>query len=233
MTKIVWDKAGERFYETGVSKCVLYPQKNDGTYPNGVPWNGVTGITESPSGADANDLYADNIKYATLRSAETFACTLEAYTYPDEWAECDGSAEPADGVKIGQQIRKSFGLSYVTQIGNDTATSDDDGYLIHLIYGGTASPSERSYQTINDSPEAITFSWEIQTVAVNVEGYNPTSSIVINSLKADETQLKALEDIIWGSDSEEAKLPSPDEVLALFKKDDTGSSDTQTESISG
>lgn len=233
MTKIVWDKAGERFYETGVSKCVLYPQKNDGTYPNGVPWNGVTGITESPSGADANDLYADNIKYATLRSAETFACTLEAYTYPDEWAECDGSAEPADGVKIGQQTRKSFGLSYVTQIGNDTATSDDDGYLIHLIYGGTASPSERSYQTINDSPEAITFSWEIQTVAVNVEGYNPTSSIVINSLKADEAQLKALEDIIWGSDSEEAKLPSPDEVLALFKKDDTGSSDTQTESISG
>lgn len=233
MTKIVWDKAGERFYETGVSKCVLYPQKNDGTYPNGVPWNGVTGITESPSGADANDLYADNIKYATLRSAETFACTLEAYTYPDEWAECDGSAEPANGVKIGQQTRKSFGLSYVTQIGNDTATSDDDGYLVHLIYGGTASPSERSYQTINDSPEAITFSWEIQTVAVNVEGYNPTSSIVINSLKADEAQLKALEDIIWGSDIEEAKLPSPDEVLALFKKDDTGSSDTQTESISG
>lgn len=231
MTKIVWDKAGERFYETGVSKCVLYPQKNDGTYPNGVPWNGVTGITESPSGADANDLYADNIKYATLRSAETFACTLEAYTYPDEWAECDGSAEPADGVKIGQQIRKSFGLSYVTQIGNDTATSDDDGYLIHLIYGGTASPSERSYQTINDSPEAITFSWEIQTVAVNVEGYNPTSSIVINSLKADKTQLKALEDIIWGSDGEEAKLPSPDEVLSLFKKDTNGSLDTQ--SISG
>lgn len=231
MTKIVWDKAGERFYETGVSKCVLYPQKNDGTYPNGVPWNGVTGITESPSGADANDLYADNIKYATLRSAETFACTLEAYTYPDEWAECDGSAEPADGVKIGQQTRKSFGLSYVTQIGNDTATSDDDGYLIHLIYSGTASPSERSYQTINDSPEAITFSWEIQTVAVNVEGYNPTSSIVINSLKADNTKLKQLEDILWGSESEEAKLPSPDEVLSLFKKEDNDPIETQ--SISG
>lgn len=218
--KIVWDKVGERFYETGVSKGCLYKQDASGKYPKGVAWNGITSISESPSGAEANDLYADNIKYATLRSAETFACTLEAYTYPDEWAECDGSAEPSSGVKVGQQNRATFGLSYVTEIGNDTATSDDDGRLIHLIYGCTASPSDRQYQTINDSPEAITFSWEIQTTPVNLEGYKPTSTIIINTLKADKDAVKKLEDMIWGTEEGEATLPLPDEVIKLFAGSD-------------
>lgn len=221
MAKIEWDKVGERFYETGVSKCTLYKQSSTGNYPKGVPWNGVTSISESPSGAEANDLYADNIKYGSLRSAETFACTLEAYTYPDEWAECDGSAEPAEGLKLGQQSRATFGLSYVTEIGNDTSTSEDDGYLIHIVYGGTASPSERQYQTINDSPEAITFSWEIQTSPVNVEGYKPSSTITINSLKTSKDILKKIEDKIWGTENTEAMLPLPNEIISIFKSDDS------------
>ncbi len=217
MAKLEWDAIGKRYYEMGVSKGVLYLLDDSNAYSKGVAWNGLTGITESPSGAEPTDLWADNIKYATLRSAETFGCTLEAYTYPDEWAVCDGSAEPSTGVKIGQQDRTPFGLSYVTQIDNDTATDTDNGYLIHLIYGGTASPSERNYQTINDSPEAITFSWEIQTTPINVTGYKPTSSITINSFKADKDDLKALEDIIWGTEDAEPRLPLPDEVLQIFK----------------
>lgn len=219
MAKIVWDEVGKRFYETGISKAVLYKQDKDGKYPKGVAWNGITSVTESPQGAEANNLYADNIKYAVLRSAETLNGTIEAYTYPDEWAECDGSAEPATGVRIGQQNRASFGLSYVTEIGNDTSTSDDDGQLIHLIYGATASPSDRQYQTINDSPEAITFSWEYETTPVNVteEGIKPTSLITVNTLKADSDAVDALKEMLWGSESKEAQLPLPDDVLALFK----------------
>lgn len=228
MAKIVWDEVGKRFYETGVSKAVLYKQDKDGKYPNGVAWNGITSVTESPQGAEANNLYADNIKYAVLRSAETLNGTIEAYTYPDEWAECDGSAEPATGLRIGQQNRASFGLSYVTEIGNDTSTSDDDGQLIHLIYGATASPSDRQYQTINDSPEAITFSWEYETTPVNVsDEYKPTSFITVNTLKADKTAVENLKKLIWGTDDEEAQLPLPEEVLALFKD---GGAEVETQS---
>lgn len=233
MAKIVWDEVGERFYETGISKAVLYKQDKNGKYPNGVAWNGITSVTESPQGAEANNLYADNIKYAVLRSAETLNGTIEAYTYPDEWAECDGSAEPVTGVKVGQQNRASFGLSYVTEIGNDTATSDDDGQLIHLIYGATASPSDRQYQTINDSPEAITFSWEYETTPVNVEGYKPTSLITINTLKANADAVETLKTKLWGGESS-ASLPLPDEVLSMFE--DGSGVETQklnTETING
>ncbi len=216
MAKLVWDKVGERFYETGTSKGVLYPQDSTGAYPKGVVWNGLTAVTESPSGAEATDLYADDIKYASLRSAETFGGTIEAYTYPDEFAACDGSAEVAKGVTIGQQSRNSFGLSYVTQIGNDTSTSEDDGYKLHIVYGATASPSEKAYTTINDSPEAITFSWELSTTPVNVPGHKPTATIVINSLKADAAKLKALEDILYGTEEGEPRLPLPEEIITLF-----------------
>lgn len=216
MAKLVWDAIGERFYELGTRKGVLYPCENDGTYPKGVAWNGLTAVTESPSGAEPNDLYADDIKYASLRSAETFGCTIEAYTYPDEFAACDGSAEVADGVTIGQQKRKMFGFSYVSQVGNDTIQDLDDGYKLHLIYGAMASPSDKSYATINDSPDAITFSWEITTVPINVEGYKPTATIVIDSLKADKTKLAALEDILYGTESAEPRLPLPDEVITLM-----------------
>lgn len=219
MPKIVWDEVGERFYETGVSKCVLYPQTKEGKYPKGVAWNGITGITESPSGAEATDLYADNIKYATLRSAETFGATIEAYTSPDEWALCDGSAEPIKGVRVGQQSRSSFGLTYVTEIGSDTSGGDSAGYKIHFIYGGSASPSERGYSTKNESPEAITFSWEVTTTPVSVskfEGFKPTSFISISSLDISEKALKAIEDAIYGTEEKEATLPTPDELFELI-----------------
>lgn len=219
MPKLEWDKTGQRFFETGVDHGVLYPQDKDGTYPEGVVWNGLTAVTAQPGGAEPNDMWADNIKYGSIRSTETYSATIEAYTYPDEFAACDGSAEVVPGVYIGQQSRKSFGFSYRTMIGNDTATEDDDGYTIHLVYNLTASPSEKNYQTINDSPEGITLSWEVQSTPVNVTGYKPTSTMDFNSLTTDPAKLKALEDILYGTDTETARLPLPDEVIQLMKTD--------------
>lgn len=218
MSKLVWDQTGERFYETGVKNGTLYPQAEGGIYPKGVAWNGLTAVTESPSGAEATPLYADDIKYLNLISAEEFGATIEAYTYPDEFAECDGSASLAKGVSIGQQKRKTFGLAYKTVLGNDIA-NNDYGYKLHIIYGATASPSEKAYATVNDSPEAITFSWEVTTTPVNVTGFKPTSSIVIDSTKANAEKLAALEAILFGSDDVEARLPLPDEIAELMKED--------------
>lgn len=214
MPKIVWDKVGERFYETGVSKGVLYPAVS-GAYPKGVAWNGLTSVSESPSGAEATALYADDIKYLNLMSAEEFAATIEAYTYPKEFAACDGSASLAEGVVIGQQTRQQFGLSYQTRIGNDTDGSDH-GYKIHIVYGCLASPSEKSYQTINDSPEAMTLSWEVSTTPVEVEGYKPTATITISSIDVDADKLKKLEDELYGTEQKEAHLPTPAEIAAIF-----------------
>lgn len=229
MPKIEWDKVGERYYETGVSRGVLYLQKSDGTYPEGVAWNGLTGVTESPSGAEASDLYADNIKYATLRSAETFAATIEAYTFPDEFYQCDGYASPADGVMLGQQSRSSFGFCYRTEVGNDTSTADDDGYKIHIVYGATASPSEKAYATTNDSPEAITMSWEIQTTPVNVEGFKPSATITIETLKVkDKDLIKKLEDVLYGSEDGTPHLPLPDEIVEIFKAEGEDVEETVT-----
>ncbi len=216
MSKLVWDQTSERFYETGVNQGVLYLRGEDGTYSNGVAWNGLISVTESPSGAEVTPLYADNIKYLNLMSAEEFGATIEAYTYPDEFAQCDGSAEIATGVMIGQQNRKVFGLSYKTALGNDV-DGTDYGYKLHLIYGALAAPSEKGYSTINDSPEAITFSWEVTTTPVAVAGFKPTASITIDSTKVDKTKLAALEAILYGSEEEEARLPLPDEVATLMK----------------
>ena len=218
MAKLAWDESGKRYYETGVSKTVLYPQDADGLYPLGVAWNGVSAITNSPSGAEATPLYADDIKYLNLISAEEFGATIEAYTYPDDFGVCDGSAALATGVSIGQQSRKMFGLCYRTTFGND-ADGADYGYKLHLIYGAMAAPSEKGYATINDSPEAITFSWAITTTPVAVTGFKPTASITIDSTKADPTKLAALEAILYGSDGEPgavARLPLPDEVATLM-----------------
>ena len=214
MAKIEWDKTGERFYETGVKNGVLYVQEG-GLYQNGVAWNGLTAVTESPSGAEATPLYADDIKYLNLLSVEEFGATIEAYTYPDEFAACDGSAALADGVMIGQQARKTFGLCYKTTIGNDT-NGNDYGYKLHIIYGALAAPSEKAYATINDSPEAITFSWEVTTTPVNVTGAKPTASITIDSTKADPTKLAALEKKLYGDTDTEATLPLPDEIKGIF-----------------
>ena len=217
MAKLVWDKTGDRLYETGVKNGVLYIP-TAGVYSKGVAWNGLTAVTESPSGAEATALYADDTKYLSLMSAEEFGATIEAYTYPDEFAACDGSAELADGVMIGQQKRSTFGLCYKTTIGNDT-DGNDHGYKLHIIYGAQAKPSERAYATINDSPEAITFSWEITTTPVNVTGAKPTASLVIDSTKADPSKLAALEDILYGKDGEpgnEPRLPLPDEIKTLM-----------------
>ena len=215
MAKLVWDKSGEHLFETGVDHGVLYPQAADGSYPLGVAWNGLTSVSESPSGAEANPLWADNIKYLNLYSAEEFGATVEAYTYPDEFAELDGSAEIAPGAMIGQQNRKAFGLSYRTVLGNDIQ-GNDFGYKLHLIYGAQASPSEKSYETINDSPDAITFSWELNTTPTPVTGHKPTASLVIDSTKCDATKLAALEDILYGTDNEEPRLPLPDEVATIL-----------------
>lgn len=215
MAALTWDETGKRFYETGVRRGVLYVQDNSGTYPAGVAWNGLTAVTESPSGADSNPLFADDIKYLDLRSAEEFGATIEAYTYPDEFAECDGTAELTDGVTIGQQARKSFGLCYRTVLGNDIV-NDAYGYKLHLIYGATAAPSEKGYQTVNDSPEAITFSWELTTTPVNVTGMKPTAIITIDSTKANATKLAALEAILYGGENTTARLPLPDEVKTLM-----------------
>ena len=215
MAKIVWDQTGERLYETGVKKGVLYPMAAGGTYPKGVAWNGLTAVTESPSGAEATPLYADDIKYLTLMSVEEFGGTIEAYTYPKEFEECDGSAELAKGVTIGQQPRKSFGFSYVTTIGNDV-DSNKHGYKLHLVYGALASPSEKAYSTINDSPEAITFSWEFTTAPVAVAGFEPTACITIDSTKVDAVKLTALEAKLYGAEAEEATLPLPNEVVTIM-----------------
>ena len=214
MAKIVWDKTGEHFYETGVKNGVHYVQEG-GAYPKGVAWNGLTAVTESPSGAEATPLYADDTKYLNLLSTEEFGATIEAYTYPDEFAACDGSAALADGVMIGQQARKTFGLCYRTTIGNDT-NGNDYGYKLHIIYGALAAPSEKAYATINDSPEAITFSWEVTTTPVNVTGAKPTASITIDSTKATPEKLTALEKILYGDAEVEARLPLPDEIKGIF-----------------
>lgn len=212
--KLSWDKSGERFYETGVKNGVLYVQ-NAGAYPKGVAWNGLTAVTESPSGAEATPLYADDIKYLELTSEEEFGGTIEAYTYPDEFAECDGSAELATGVKISQQKRKAFGLVYKTTLGNDE-DGNDHGYKLHLVYGCKAAPSEKAYATINDNPEAITFSWEFTTTPVAVTGHKPTAHIEIDSTKADPTCLAALEAKLFGTETDEPQLPLPDEVKTLM-----------------
>ena len=221
--RLVWDATGERLYETGVSQGVLYVQDSTGKYPKGVAWNGLTGVTESPSGAEATALYADDIKYLNLMSAEEFGATIEAYTYPDEFAKCDGSAELTAGVTIGQQDRATFGMCYKTVLGNDSE-SNNYGYKLHIIYGAKASPSEKAYATINDSPEAITFSWEVTTTPVNVSGFKPTASLTIDSTKVDAEKLTALEDILYGKNAGAegtpaavaARLPLPDEIATLM-----------------
>lgn len=215
MAILKWDQVGERFYETGTKNGVLYPQVN-GAYPKGVAWNGLSAVTASPEGAEPTDIYADDIKYLTLRSAENFKATIEAYTYPDEFAECDGSASILDGVSIGMQPRKPFGFSWVTTLGNDTEL-DSYGYKIHVVWGATASPSEKSYQTINDSPEAITFSWEIDTIPAPVTGYKPTAHMEIDSTKLTAAQLQAVKDTLWGSADGEAHLPLPDDLIDIIE----------------
>lgn len=219
MAKLVWDQVGERYYETGTKNGVLYPQVA-GAYPKGVAWNGLTAVTQSPSGAEATPLYADDIKYLNLYSVEEFGFSIEAYTYPKEFEACDGSAEIAAGISIGQQTRNAFGFCYRTVLGNDTETTDH-GYKLHLIYGAMASPSEKAYATINDSPEAITFSWECTTTPVNVAGFKPTAYVCIDSTKVDAEKLKALEAVLYGSDGAEGvegvepRLPLPDEIVTL------------------
>ena len=217
MAKLVWDKTGERLYETGVKQGVLYVMDAQGTYPTGVAWNGLTNVTESPSGAEATPLYADDIKYLNLMSTEELGGTIEAYTSPDEFAECDGSAALTEGVYIGQQPRKTFGFCYRTTLGNDV-DNNNYGYKLHLVYGALASPSEKAYSTINDSPEAITFSWEFSTTPVNVTGFKPTASIVIDSTKVDPAKLAALEKILYGDETGDGpRLPLPDEVAQTMK----------------
>ena len=215
MSKLVWDRTGERYYETGVRQGVLYPMDTSGTYPKGVAWNGLTAVTESPSGAEATPLYADDIKYLNLMSAEEFGATIEAYTYPDEFAACNGEAELVPGVTIGQQARQAFGMSYRTVIGNDV-DGESHGYKLHLIYGALAAPSEKGYSTINDSPDAITFSWEISTTPVSVDNFKPTASITIDSTKVNAEKLAALEKVLYGDTDVEPRLPLPNEVAQIM-----------------
>ena len=215
MSKIVWDAIGEHTFETGVRNGVLYLKDAEGAYSNGVAWNGLTSVSESPEGAEATDLYADDIKYLSLMSAENFKATIEAYTYPVEFEECDGSATIAKGVVIGQQSRKPFGLCYRTSIGNDT-DGNEHGYKLHIVYGCQASPSEKQYSTINDSPDAVTFSWEVSTTPVNVTGKKPAATLIIDSTKADKAKLTALEAILYGSEEVEPRLPLPDEIVTLM-----------------
>ena len=215
MAELKWDNPGERYYETGVKNCILYVQDAEGNYPKGVAWNGITAITESPSGAESTPLYADDTKYLNLISNEEFGATIEAYTYPDEFAECDGTAELAEGIKLGQQPRKQFGLCYLTTLGNDLK-KNDYGYKLHLVYGCTAAPSEKGYATINDSPEAITFSWEVTTTPVDVPGFKPTAHIEIDSTKVKPEDLAKIKAKLWGSASEEATLPLPNEIKTLI-----------------
>ena len=215
MAKLVWDESGKRLYETGVEKGVLYVQGENGQYQNGVAWNGLTAVTESPSGAEPTALYADDIKYLELFSAEEFGATIEAYTYPAEFEACDGSASLGEGVTIGQQDRKAFGLCYRTIVGNDVK-GNENGYKLHLIYGAKAKPSEKAYATVNDSPEAVTFSWEVTTTPVNVAGFKPTASVTIDSTKIQPEKLKLIEDKLYGTASEEATLPLPDEIKQII-----------------
>lgn len=218
MARLEWDADSKRLYEVGVDRGVLYPRNSDdGNYGTGVAWNGLTGVTESPSGAEPTDLYADNIKYLSMRSAETFGATIEAYTYPPEFEPCDGSASLAEGVSIGQQDRVPFGLSYRTLVGND-AKGQGYGYKIHVIYGCTASPSEKPYQTVNDSPEAITFSWEVNATPVNVTGFKPTACVVIDSTKVAPEKLQLIENALYGDASGDGpKLLMPDEIKAIIE----------------
>lgn len=215
MAKLVWDESGKRLYETGVEKGVLYVQGENGTYENGVAWNGLTAVTESPSGAEPTALYADDIKYLELFSAEEFGATIEAYTYPEEFEACDGSASLGTGVTIGQQDRKAFGLCYRTIVGNDVK-GNEHGYKLHLIYGAKAKPSEKAYATVNDSPEAVTFSWEVSTTPVNVAGFKPTASVTIDSTKIQPDKLKAIEDKLYGTENQEPTLIMPDEIKQLI-----------------
>lgn len=214
--RLTWDDAGKRFYETGVKQGVLYPQDDNGAYPKGVAWNGLTAVTESPEGAEPTPLYADDIKYLNLLSTEEFKATVEAYTYPDEFAECDGSGSLVEGVTIGQQDRKTFGLSYRTSLGNDVK-GNEYGYKLHIVYGCLAAPSEKAYATVNDSPEAITFSWEVSTTPVNVTGFKPTASLVLDSVKLGADKMKAIEDVLYGSSAAEARLPLPDEIKSIIE----------------
>lgn len=215
MTKLKWDQVGERLYETGVDHGVLYVPNDAGVYDDGVAWNGLTTVTESPSGADATPLYADNIKYLNLRAVEQFGATIEAYTYPDEFGQCDGTASPESGVSIGQQTRKHFGLCYRTRVGNDQV-ADDFGYKLHLVYGAAAAPSEKAYATVNDTPEAITFSWAVTTTPVEVTGFKPTALLTIDSTQVDADALADLEDALYGTSGSDPRLPLPVEVLAFF-----------------
>lgn len=218
MATLVWDDTGKRLYETGVQNGVLYPRNSSGAYPLGVAWNGLISVTESPSGAESNKVYADNITYLNLISTEEFGATIEAYTYPDEFAACDGSGELATGVFIGQQTRQVFGLAYKSILGNDVA-GNDLGYKLHLIYGANAAPSEKAYATINDSPEAITFSWEVTTTPIEVTGFKPTASITIDSTKVPAAKLATLETILFGSANADPRLPLPNEIATLMAAD--------------
>lgn len=215
MTALTWDQVGERLYETGVDRGVLYIPDASGVYDTGVAWNGLVTVTESPSGAEASPQYADNVKYLNLISAEEFGATIEAFTYPEEFGQCDGTAAPAPGVLLGQQGRKTFGLAYRTLVGNDLEGTDF-AYKLHLIYGALAAPSEKAYATINDSPEAITFSWEVTTTPISVASYKPTSQMVIDSSTVDSADLTALEAILYGSVGVDPRLPLPAEVISLF-----------------
>lgn len=215
MAKLVFNNVGERLFETGVKNGVLYVMGDDGTYEKGVVWNGLTAVTESPSGAETTPLYADDVKYVVIYAAEEFGATVEAYTYPEEFEECDGSASIFEGVTIGQQTRKSFGMCYKTSVGNDVQ-GQDFGYKIHIIYGAKAAPSEKSYSTINDSPEAVTFSWELSTVPVPVKGFNPTATMVIDSTRVPAEKMTLIENKLYGTESEEPTLPLPNELLALL-----------------
>lgn len=229
MAVLTWDAVGERFYETGVDHGVLYIP-NAGVYDAGYAWNGLTAVNESPSGAEASPQYADNIKYLNLMSAEEFGATVEAYTYPIQFAQCDGTATPSAGVSIGQQPRKTFGLSYRTKIGNDV--SADLGYKLHLVYGAMAAPSEKAYATINDSPEAVAFSWELTTTPVSVTGYKPTAVLTIDSTKVNAANLTALEDALYGTAGTSPRLPLPDEVVTIFAGDQTAVTPTQPTFVS-
>lgn len=215
MAKLVWDATGEHFYSTGVSNVALFVQKQNGTYDNGVAWSGVTSIEENPDGGDANDFYADNIKYLSLRAAENYGATINAYQSPEEFDQCDGIATLLTGVKIGQQVRKPFGLVYKSLLGNDTQGTDY-GYELHIIYNATCSPSSKTYETVNDSPEPSELSWEIETVPVNVTGFKPTSTIVINSNEISADKLALIENKLYGTETAEATLPSPDEIVTLL-----------------
>lgn len=216
MAKLVFNNVGERLFETGVKNGVLYVMGDDGAYENGVVWNGLTAITESPSGAETTPLYADDVKYVVIYAAEEFGATVEAYTYPEEFEQCDGSAAISEGITIGQQTRKSFGMCYRTSVGNDVQ-GQDFGYKIHIIYGAKAAPSEKSYSTVNDSPEAVTFSWELSTVPVPVEGHNPTATMVIDSTRVPADKMALIEAKLYGSEEAEATLPLPNEILELIK----------------